>query len=445
VLSTAQSIGREDFFDRVRRDAFKGLAKTRPVRALAALLQAGRQGFATKSAWSQFLWSDARAQDRPRLVRSIAARLTQLPIDQFQAITYPISQWMLVVATHLYADSPSILEQLWDRMTEALVAGEDGRAPTESLGWADVALNGPVGQLVDLLLRDPSMVGLELAAGLPVSFSKRGERLLGLRSNFRRHALVKFAFRVSWLHAVDPAWTQGQILSAADDAEGDGDAFWSGFLWSARLPNRALYERLKPQLLVRAHQPKLRRHHSNVLAGLLLSGWLGDEEGPEERLVSDVELRETLIHSDDEMRGQFIWHLQQLLAVNGGKWRHLVLPFLRNVWPKQRSVRNAQNSSWLADLAMASGELMPEVVEAILPRLVPVRGPNLQMVLSPDGLLNQPVDRFPRATLDLLWAVLAEDPRQWPYRIEDVLARLAEMEETRGDPRLSELRRRRER
>jgi hypothetical protein len=52
---------------------------------------------------------------------------------------------------------------------------------------------------------------------------------------------------------------------------------------------------------------------------------------------------------------------------------------------------------------------------------------------------------YPKATLDLLWAVLAEDPRQWPYKIEDVIEILAEAPETAPDARLSELRRRRER
>ena len=51
--------------------------------------------------------------------------------------------------------------------------------------------------------------------------------------------------------------------------------------------------------------------------------------------------------------------------------------------------------------------------------------------------------RFPRETLDLLCAVLAEDPQLWPYKIEGVLDYLATAPETSADSRLSELRRRR--
>jgi hypothetical protein len=62
-----------------------------------------------------------------------------------------------------------------------------------------------------------------------------------------------------------------------------------------------------------------------------------------------------------------------------------------------------------------------------------------------DGTENQPARRYPMPTLNLLWAILADDPREWPYKIENMLDLLAELPETTGDPRLSELRRRRRR
>jgi hypothetical protein len=161
--------------------------------------------------------------------------------------------------------------------------------------------------------------------------------------------------------------------------------------------------------------------------------------------LSDSELREVLIHTDDELRSQFIWHLEQLLTVDEGKWRKRVIPFLRDVWPKQRALRTPTISARLIDFALASGDLMPEVVDLILPRLIPLRDATLRIVVLKDGAADHPARQHPRATLDLLWVVLAEDPRQWPYKTEDLLDHLAKAPETSGDPRLSELRRRRER
>jgi hypothetical protein len=78
-------------------------------------------------------------------------------------------------------------------------------------------------------------------------------------------------------------------------------------------------------------------------------------------------------------------------------------------------------SARLADLALDSGELMPDIVRVILPRLVPVRSPYFQKLLLDPAEETHPVRRYPRETLDRLWAVLADDPREWPYKIEGVL------------------------
>jgi hypothetical protein len=58
---------------------------------------------------------------------------------------------------------------------------------------------------------------------------------------------------------------------------------------------------------------------------------------------------------------------------------------------------------------------------------------------------DYPPRRHPRATLDLLWAVLAEDSTLWPYGSDELVVQLEQAPETGADPRLSELRRRRER
>lgn len=444
ILTEAHEAGRMDFFSQVQREPFRGLSKRRPIRALGALTHVGRKGEAPRSAWSAFLSTDTRKNDTGRLISTIVGRLIRLPIDQLQAIAYPVSEWMEEVADRLYGDVRQAFEPLWSRMIEALAASDQGRRPKPGNSWADIALNAPVGRLVTMLLKDPAKNGLELGAGFPAHWTSRLKQLLGLPGNLRRQALVMIAFQGSWLYAIDPVWTEHELLSAADSDADDGDAFWEGLLWGAR-PSRDLSSRLKASLAARSKLPRARRHHDNVLAGFIFGGWLNEKTLTEAaKQASNAEFREILIDTDEELRSQFIWHLEQLLTVDGGKWRDRIIPFLRDVWPKQRALRTSANSARLADFALESGDLMPEVVELILPRLVPVRSPNLRMILK-DGSGDDPVIRYPRATLDLLWAVLAEDPRQWPYKIEDVLARLSQAPETSGDLRLSELRRRRER
>jgi hypothetical protein len=99
-------------------------------------------------------------------------------------------------------------------------------------------------------------------------------------------------------------------------------------------------------------------------------------------------------------------------------------------------------SNHLANFALASGDLMPTVVELILPRLVPTRNQSLRFTSTGEATADHPARAYPAATLDLLSAVLGEDVSSWPHRIDRTLELLAQAPETASDSRLSELRRR---
>jgi hypothetical protein len=187
-----------------------------------------------------------------------------------------------------------------------------------------------------------------------------------------------------------------------------------------------------------------RRAEANVVGGFLLIGWGGDPDAdPSEQLVTNAELREILVESDDDLRGQILLHLEHWSADPDTKWRARLIPFLLDVWPNHRALRTPVMSTRLVDLALASGELLPQVVQAILPRLVPVRGGMLRGFMLRSDAKNHPALIYPAAMLDLLWAILGEDATLWPYKIDEILDFLAHVPETQADPRLSELRRRR--
>ncbi|WP_258585867.1 hypothetical protein [Mesorhizobium sp. AR02] len=190
--------------------------------------------------------------------------------------------------------------------------------------------------------------------------------------------------------------------------------------------------------------PMRRRAEANVIARFLLIGWGDDPDAdPPEQLVSSVELRQILVECDDDLRGQILWHLEHWSEGLEGKWRPRLVPFLKDVWPNHRAVRTPDMSARLVDLALASGDVFPQVVQAILPRLVPVRDGMLRGFMLRSDAGNHPALIYPAAVLDLLWAILAEDATLWPYKIEELVDVLANAPETQGDPRLSELRRRR--
>jgi len=374
----------------------------------------------------------------------IAARLAKLPIEGLGSIAYPVSEWLLGLGDRLYGDLARVLPLIWEPLIAALRIRSYERKHAIDSSWANDAVKPPVGNLVNVLMRDPSTKGLALGATLAGHWKARLDQLLALPGDMRRHALVTIGFQTNWLYAIDPEWTERQLLSAANGYGPDADALWDGILWAARAPSRSLFERLKRSLLARALSPTRRRAEANVIAGFLLIGWGGDDAADcPEQLIANDEFREILAESDDDLRGQVLWQLQHWSADAEGRWHDRVIPFFTQVWPNQRDLRTPQMSARLADFAFASGDLLPDVVAAILPRLVPVRGSALRTLLLAGTGEAHPVRRFPAAALDLLWMILAEDPALWPYNVETMLEMLSEAPETTADPRLSELRRRR--
>lgn len=444
ILERARLVGQPEFFEYADRRPFSGLSETKPARALAALGQASKVHDVPVSFWSAFLYAEKRKSDTPRLVRAIAARLSALTPEDLNSISYPVSEWLQALGERVYGDLTGLLDCIWPPLAAALPLHEHNRKHRVDSSWANDALNAPVGKLAQVLLRDPSTKGLELNQGFPPYWTARVEELLALPGDMRRHALVMMGFQLNWLFAISPQWSQEHLLTVVTAENDDGDALWDGLLWAARAPSKPLFEILKDGLLSRALSPTRRRAEANVIAGFLLAGWGGDPDAdPPEQLVTSAELREILVESDDDLRSQVLWHIDNWSKDPTGRWRARLLPFLNDVWPNHRAVRTPEMSTRLVDLALSSGDLFPLVVEAILPRLVPVRGGMLRGFITREEAQGSPAALYPSAMLDLLWAILAEDATLWPYKVEDVLDILSESSETRADPRLSELRHRR--
>lgn len=445
VLEKAAALGQYDFASRVRRKPFYGLAVDRPVRALSVLTDAARKDVFEAWAWVELLSSEKNRKLSTRFLSTTGHRLARVSSSNLVEIVHPVSAWLREHAGRLFSELPVVFDLVWDAAVKALMtAPEVKRYPRPDRAWADEGLNSPVGNMVEALFVDPAKMAFEPLAGLPNTWQRRLDQLLGLPGDRRSHAIVMISLRLNWLFQTDPNWTQAQLVSLAGGMEDDSMAFWAGYFWRAQKPQRDLYLRLKPGFIARARHSGQRRNDANALAGLLLAGW-NDDEGvvDSERLITNIEMREILIHAQDDLRTQMLWYLERWTLEPESRWGERLVPFLTQVWPRQRDVRTASVSARLADLALAIPDRFPEIVEAILPRLVPANGASLRISPFLTGESSNTIARrHPKALLDLLWAILNEDPAAWPYGVDKLFSQLAERAETQCDPRLAELRRR---
>lgn len=437
ILATARRTSEFDFHSNVERQPFSGLVHERPALALAVLTDARRRGEFPLHEWATLIRVTSTGDAKPRLLRTVGERMARLTSEQVVELVHPISDWLRDRAKLLTVELPDVFEAVWAALVTALTTHPPAeRFRRANHGWLEDALNQPAGRMASAVFADPILNDLEPGQGLPEHWKARLEQLLALSGDARRHTIATASQRLNWLYNIDPTWTGQHLVALADQPGEDGQAFWSGYLMAARTPQPELFKRLKGAFIALARNGAVRREQANKLGGMLLMGWASDPA-----LISAIEMREVLIHANDDLRTQVIWYLQRWSLEEGSKWPDQLLPFLRDVWPRQLAVRTPRTSGSLVDLALAMSDRFPEIVAFILPRLGPAGRVSAQMTPLIDvetGLATQ----HPKPLLDLLWTVLPIDTGSWPYEIGKVLDALSEQEETRDDARLLELRRR---
>lgn len=452
TLTRARELsGRQDDF-LIERAPFAGLSVGRPVRAFSALRVAAKNNDFPEWAWSAFLNSEARKNDKPKFSAFIAEQIVRYSDAEITIIIRPATTWIASVSKVIAAQYPSTFNKVVKALTGSL-----GREPQGGLSsvlrgskdpdWAMEALNSPTGNMARALFDDPRTNSLKSGEGFPSDWLDHADSLIGLDGDLGRYAIVIFAHHLNWFYSIDPHWTEKALIRAIDSKEPDDiAAFWAGFFWGARTPNQKLYMRLKPYLLKLAKESGLaRREHGEVLSGVILAGWGSFVEETGLRCVTNDEFRDVLVHADDEFRSRVLWQAGQWAAQKSNdvenKWAPQVVELLKNVWPRQKSAKSPLISTRLCDLAFSNEEWFLELAEAVLPLLTKTDRdhlmlPNLRR--SKDNI----VDVHPHQTLALLHAALPDNVSAWPYGIEDVLGRIEEADSTlKADERLIELKR----
>jgi hypothetical protein len=442
LFAVANAEGQLRIHEHVRREPFVGLCSTRPVRALAALTLAGRQGAAPAWAWSDFLRSEARSRDRDRLFLTIVRRLTRLPEEQLGAIVHSVTDWMTIHAARLHAaGSPE--GPLWGAVLKAVKASAGGgRQRRHSASWADNAVSSPVGDLFNYLTERPDLQQLSAGQGLPLDVAGRMEALLALPGDQGGYAMVKAGFHLAWLHHVDPKWTATNVFPALEPNSALAAPLWDGFLWRAYLPGGELLTHLRDALLRQAASAEASGRWDQKLGGLLLYAWgRAFEDNHDGVSISSQELREILIQGGDDLRRDILWSLKTwATSTNEDLWSTRVEAFLKQVWPRQKAVKTPAMSARLVDLILSLPDQFASLTPFVLPRLVPLREGEFLLAGLDSENGTELIEHSAPQLLDLLWTILGDDAESWPYGASSLVERLSNHPAVITDGRLAQLR-----
>ncbi len=449
LLDKAKELSGREYETMINKDPFAGLAAERPVRAFSALKRAAKRDEWPEWAWRTFLYSPARANDKPRFSAVVVETLANSSTESVARFIHPASEWLLKSSNTLLRSYPNQFERVWSKILEALRSTSDRPTSLAVQGdkeraWVTEALNSPVGKLSQVLMNDPQKENSSRGKGFPIQWTSHVEELLALSGDHRRYALVIFMFNINWFFFIAPDWTEINLISALSKEEDDQQAFWDGFFWGARVPDGKLYLRLKACLLkLPLSRNLIGRREGNNLAGILLAGWGSTYKKTGERYITTEEMRTVLLHADDNFRGQVIWQVERFCFDDKNqRWRLLLPLFLKEVWPRQKLAKSPAITAKLCNLAFSNEAMFPVVAEAILPLVTKIEdeGFTFPHIRASHEKIIQ---KHPEKTLALLWNVLPESAERWPYGIGEAFSKIEEAKPSlKNDRRLVELKRR---
>ena len=416
---------------------FDGLVKQRPRKAVAALTYEARKGKFPIGFWSSTLqnWPDKAPA---RLVRLLAERLARLPTKTVVQLQDYLFLWLREHFSKLVAHDRnralSILDAFLDKVFEGgsetshgAIALRDKPRGTIDHGIAR-AVDESVTLLLSLLKRTPKK-----RSGIPSEIRGRLERLMTAPREGADRAVYAIARHLRRLDHIDPEWTHSTVIPWFDLEHPASEPAWNGFLegYDMSLPEPRLFSLLKPHFLkafTQQAKPRLNGHGFLRLHEFLVFACFRHRHNT--AYISYDETRDALQRTDEEGRTHSINYLNHdLLDRNLTRWKRFGKVFLRKAWPREDRFRTEQLSRELAELAAKAGESFPEVVDTILPYLIPIFSGGLFVtpLVQENGEEEDTLaTRFPDAVLALIDKLVPDNPSQIPYKLDIVIEMIAE-------------------
>lgn len=440
LLPNAKAVTEKyDFENHVFRRPFNGLLATQPKRAYRALSFSSKHGDFHDWAWQSFLLNEEISASSARMLSVICHRLCSLESKHLANIASSVCLWIEKHTKNLIEVCPRSYFLLWGSMISALsLASDESIFYGNHRSWIDEGFNQPSGRMatsINFLISDLD----NNSQGISEDWKRCVGQLLALSGYHRLYALAMITPHLNSLFDADPLWVEANLLPLASVEKKDSFAFWSGYLYKAHNPKAELFLKLKKDLMTFAQFDNVAHDEQAKLAAILLINWEKHYAEPSLRqLISNVELRETIILAPDNLRFQTLWYLERSVLRPDSPWKSCVTTFFLRVWPRQLSVRTPAVAGRLADFSLAVIDHVPGIVSLILPFLVKTKHSGLRLS-SFLGNQQELANRHSESLLDVMWATLDNDSSQWPHGSDKFLSYLSTIDATSSDPRLLEL------
>lgn len=396
-----------------------------------ALCALAREGVWPTERWREALqaWSEEKLLKRSW--RYMAPILATAPDEVLQTLDHGVSWWLQAIAKTFEGH-----EATFFTLARRILAldHQDGVDTDNPVGRA---INHPVGQVTEALLRWWYRRSLEDEQGLPEELKPTFTELCDTRIDKFRHGRVLLAAHVIALFRVDGDWAAQHLLPLFiwQRSEAEARAAWEGFLWSPRL-YRPLMEMLKPAFLDTARHYAALGKHDGQYASLLTFAALdpGETFTTAELAAATRALPPDGLHDAAQA---LVRALEGAGEQRADYWTNRVAPYLHAIWPRTRDNVSPAIAESLGRLCVAAQDAFPEALALLRAWLQPPAHPDyLVHRLHEAGLCG----RFPEQALDFLSLMIGEQTQWLPSDLDACLGVIRTADHTlETDPRYERL------
>jgi len=370
-----------------------------------ALWALSREGIWPERGWREALqaWVDDRLLERSW--RYMAPVLIGIPDEHLPALSHAISWWLLSLAKTVKRH----MSEYYQLCRRVLAINYEDEADDDDPVFR--AINHPVGQVVDALLKCWFKTPLEDGRGLQEPQKAIFTEICDTQVEKFRHGRVQLATHVITLFRVDKEWAVANLLPLFDWGRShlEARAAWKGFLWSPRL-YRPLMELLKGPFLEAVQHFDSLGKHADQSTGLLT--YIALEAGD---IFTSRELVEAFGALSPKGLQSVSSHLVRFHEGAGDQrqayWNHRIKPFLTSIWPKSLAKRSPEISENLARLWIAVGDEFPAAFEFLRSKLLPLK--HLDYVVTKLHEAGH-CGNYPEVALAFLVIVIGDDLSKWP-------------------------------
>jgi NAD-dependent SIR2 family protein deacetylase len=440
VVQAAFTLQREHSFD--EGDVWRKFCASDPERALRGLVSEAEAGRWEPAAWRGLLWEVGGPPSYSTLIGDIATRLIDMPDVAMSEILGAATSWVRTHGKSLSATKlaeSDLFLRVWDRLAQLTYeqTGADKPEDDDDNDFVSRSLNRPGGQLAWALQERFLDAKPVRNGGFGDQLEPRFTRLVLAKGAPGILARVHLMQRLGDWDLISPEWTARFLLPLLEWSHPEAPAMWRAYA-PGRIGTARLFNGLKPAMIRAFERPDMSDHDLEGLIGRLLNIgiWHRRGEGPE-YLLEDKEVRRILTVGPRTVLQHVSWFFWRTMADandempdKGERWRKVVGPFFRAIWPLDANLRSENVSSNLVEMAAECQSAFPDAVEAIVDVVVSFEIHKIALALKLEPHHESLPREHPASFLKLVNALVDPDRHRIPSDLAEVLEECKEADPT---------------